>query len=159
MWFNNNVEEALQFYTSVFKDAKPGPILRYSDTDPQRKGQILTASLALFGQTFTLLNGGPAFRFNEAVSFVVNCESQEEVDYYWAQLTAGGGTESMCGWLKDKFGLSWQIVPIELPRLLSDEDPAKAGRVMQAMLGMRKLHLPELKKAHAGEEMISSKKL
>ncbi|HEX8315637.1 MAG TPA: VOC family protein, partial [Flavisolibacter sp.] len=122
---------------------------------PGQQGQVLTATLELFGQKFTLLNGGPNFQFTEAVSFVVNCESQEEVDYYWEQLTSDGGKESMCGWLKDKFGLSWQIIPSGLPKLLADKDAAKAGRAMQAMLQMRKIDLPALQQAYDGEEVTA----
>lgn len=154
LWFNDNAEEALNFYTSVFKEAKAGNVVRFDV--PGQQGKVLTATMELFGQTFTLLNGGPQFEFTEAVSFVVNCESQEEVDYYWEKLTANGGKESMCGWLKDRFGLSWQIVPTALPKLLGDKDPAKAGRVMQAMLQMRKLHLPTLEAAYQGEEAVVS---
>jgi predicted 3-demethylubiquinone-9 3-methyltransferase (glyoxalase superfamily) len=150
LWFNDNVEEAMAFYTSVFKEAKAGNIIRFDM--PGQPGKVLTATMELFGQTFTLLNGGPQFGFTEAVSFVVNCESQEEVDYYWDRLTADGGKESMCGWLKDKFGLSWQIVPTALPKLLADKDPVKAARVMQAMLQMRRINLPTLEKAYQEEE-------
>jgi predicted 3-demethylubiquinone-9 3-methyltransferase (glyoxalase superfamily) len=150
LWFNDNAEEALDFYMLVFKEAKAGKIVRLGDV-PGQPGTLLTATLELFGQRFTLLNGGPKFKFNESISFVVNCHSQQEVDYYWEKLTADGGQESMCGWLKDKFGLSWQIVPTALPKLLADEDRVKAGRVMQAMLQMRKLHVPTLEKAYTGE--------
>lgn len=145
LWFNDNAEEALAFYMSVFKEAKTSNVVRISDAAGKQK--VLTATLELFGQSFTLLNGGPQFRFTEAVSFVVNCESQEEVDDYWEKLTADG-KESMCGWLKDKFGLSWQIVPTALPKLLADNNPWKAQQVMKAMMGMRKLHLPTLEKAY-----------
>ena len=154
LWFNNNAEEAMDFYTSVFKEAKAGNVVRLNNV-PGQQGQVLTATLELFGQNFTLLNGGPNFQFTEAVSFVVNCEGQEEVDYYWEQLTAGGGKESMCGWLKDKFGLSWQIIPSGLPKLLADKDAAKAGRAMQAMLQMRKIDLPALQQAYDGEEVTA----
>lgn len=153
LWFNDNAEEAMDFYTSVFKEAKAGNVVRLNNV-PGQQGQVLTATLELLGQKFTLLNGGPKFQFTEAVSFVVNCESQEEVDYYWERLTAGGGKESMCGWLKDKFGLSWQIVPSALPKLLADKDAAKAGRVMNAMLQMRKIDLPTLQQAYDGEQVV-----
>lgn len=146
LWFDGNAEEAANFYSSVFKDAKVGKILRYGDAVPQLKGQVLTVSLELFGQSFTLLNGGPKFTFTEAVSFAVHCESQEEVDYYWGQLTKEG-EESMCGWLKDKYGLSWQIVPNQLLNYISDPDEQKATRAMQAMMQMRKIDIATIEKA------------
>jgi predicted 3-demethylubiquinone-9 3-methyltransferase (glyoxalase superfamily) len=149
LWFDNNAEDAAMFYSSVFKEAKLGKMVRYGDAVPALKGQVLTASLELFGQQYTLLNGGPKFRFTEAVSFVVHCENQEEVDYYWEQLTREG-EESMCGWLKDKYGLSWQIVPNQLISMLSDPDAEKSARVMQAMLQMRKIDIPSLEKAYDG---------
>lgn len=145
LWFNDNAEEALGFYTSVFKEAKTGTVVRIS---PENK--VLTATLEIFGQTFVLLNGGPQFTFTEAVSFVVNCETQDEVDEYWQKLIADGGKELQCGWLKDKFGLSWQIVPTALPRMLADKDAARAQRVMQAMLAMKKISLPALEDAYRG---------
>ena len=153
LWFNNNAEEAANFYTSVFKDAKLGKLTRYGDAVPELKGQVLTVSLELFGQEFTLLNGGPVFTFTEAVSFVIHCENQEEVDYYWAQLTKEG-EESMCGWLKDKFGLSWQVVPKQLIKLMSDPDAWKSSRVMKAMLQMQKIDIAKLENA-AEEETPS----
>ena len=146
LWFDGNAEEAANFYSSVFKDAKVGKILRYGDAVPQLKGQVLTVSLELFGQPFTLLNGGPQFTFTEAVSFAVHCENQEEVDYYWDQLTKEG-EESMCGWLKDKYGLSWQIVPNQLINYISDPDEQKAARAMQAMMQMRKIDIATIEKA------------
>jgi predicted 3-demethylubiquinone-9 3-methyltransferase (glyoxalase superfamily) len=149
LWFDNNAEEAANFYTTVFKDSRVGKVVRYGDAVPQLKGQVLTVSLSLFGQEYTLLNGGPKFKFTEAISFVVHCENQEEVDYYWEQLTSEG-EESMCGWLKDKFGLSWQIVPNQLIRLMSDPNAEKSARVMQAMLQMRKIDIASLEKAYAG---------
>jgi predicted 3-demethylubiquinone-9 3-methyltransferase (glyoxalase superfamily) len=149
LWFDNNAEEAANFYTTVFKDSRVGKVVRYGDAVPQLKGQVLTVSLSLFGQEYTLLNGGPKFKFTEAISFVVHCENQEEVDYYWEQLTSEG-EESMCGWLKDKFGLSWQIVPNQLIRLMSDPNAEKSARVMQAMLQMRKIDIASLDKAYAG---------
>lgn len=151
LWFNDNAEEAINFYTSIFKDAKIGKVARYDKAGAQASGRpegsIMTATFQLFGQEFIALNGGPHFKFNEAVSFVVNCENQEEVDYYWNQLTSGGGQESMCGWLKDKFGLAWQIVPTVLPKLLTQKDPEKSKRVMQAMLQMKKIDIVVLKRA------------
>jgi predicted 3-demethylubiquinone-9 3-methyltransferase (glyoxalase superfamily) len=149
LWFNDNAEEAVTFYCSVFKEAKAGQMVRYGKGGPGPEGQVLTASFELFGQKFAALNGGPLFNFTEAVSFVVNCETQEEVDYYWENLCQGG-TPSRCGWLKDKFGLSWQIVPTALSKLLGDKDPAKAGRVMQAMMQMDKIDIAALEKAANG---------
>jgi predicted 3-demethylubiquinone-9 3-methyltransferase (glyoxalase superfamily) len=156
LWFNDNAEEAVNFYTSIFsagpggKNSKVGSISRYGDAGPGPKGQVMTASFQLFGQEFIALNGGPLFKFTEAISFVVNCESQEEVDEYWNKLTAGGGQESQCGWLKDKFGLSWQIVPTILSKLLTDKDVKKAQRVMNAMLQMKKIIIADLEKAAKG---------
>src|SRR5829696_2436881 len=155
LWFDANAEEALAFYTSVFKEAKVGNVVRYGDAMPNLKGQVLTASLEIFGQHFTLLNGGPQFKFTEAISFVVNCESQEEVDDYWEKLTEGG-QESMCGWLKDKFGLSWQIVPSAMIKFLSDKDAKKSGRVMKAMMQMKKIDISILEEAyHADDASVS----
>ena len=150
LWFDNNAEEAAKYYSTVFKESKLGNMVRYGDAVPGLKGQVLTASLELFGQQYTLLNGGPRYKFTEAVSFVVHCNSQEEVDYYWNELTREG-EESMCGWLKDKFGLSWQIVPDQLIRLMSDPDAQKSARVMQAMLKMRKIDIATLEKAYEGD--------
>ena len=133
LWFDNNAEEAVKFYTSIFKDSKIGKVHRYGDAGPGPKGTVMTASFSLNGLEFTVLNGGPQFKFNESVSFVVHCQTQQEVDEYWEKLSAGG-KESQCGWLKDKFGLSWQIVPDILMELLGDKDLAKAQRVMKAML-------------------------
>ena len=149
LWFNNNAEEAIDFYTAVFKDVKVKDIVRVGG-GPAVKGQVLTASIELFGQEFVMLNGGPQFQFNEAVSFVVNCSNQEEVDYYWERLSDGGSL-SRCGWLKDRFGLSWQVVPTILPKMLQDSDPARSQRVMQAMMQMDKIHIPTLEKAFEGE--------
>lgn len=149
LWFNANAEEAIQFYMSIFKDAKMGAVSRYGESGPGPKGTIMSAEFSLLGQDFIALNGGPHFTFNEAVSFVVNCDTQEEVDDLWAKLTKGG-TEQPCGWLKDPFGLSWQIVPRVLGRLLSDKDAAKSQRAMQAMLSMKKLDIAALERAHRG---------
>lgn len=151
LWFNGNAEEAAQFYCSIFKDSKMSEVVRTGKSGPGPEGQALTVSFELFGLKFVGLNGGPHFQFTEAVSFVVNCEDQKEVDYYWTKLIEGGGQPSRCGWLKDKFGLSWQIVPTALPRLLGDKDPAKAGRAMQAMMQMDKINIDALQKAAAGE--------
>jgi predicted 3-demethylubiquinone-9 3-methyltransferase (glyoxalase superfamily) len=148
LWFDNQAEDAMNFYLSVFKDAKAGEVSRYGDGGPMPAGTVLTASFSLFGQDFVALNGGPEFNFTEAISFQIDCEDQEEVDYYWDRLTEGG-EESMCGWLKDKFGLSWQVIPRRLPELLQGEDPEKANRVMQAMLQMQKIDVAELERAYA----------
>lgn len=147
LWFDNQAEEAANFYVSLFKDAKMGKITRYSGNMPVPEGTVMTVSFQLFGLEFTALNAGPVFKFNEAVSFVVNCKSKEEVDYYWEKLTADGGEESACGWLKDKYGLSWQIVPEELTKLISDPDPAKAQRATSAMMQMRKIDIEKIREA------------
>jgi predicted 3-demethylubiquinone-9 3-methyltransferase (glyoxalase superfamily) len=153
LWFENQAEEAARFYTSVFKHAKLGRISRYGDAGSKvsgrPKGSIMTVEFELAGQKFLALNGGPEFKFTEAVSFVVNCENQKEVDDYWAKLSAGG-SESVCGWLKDKFGLSWQVTPTVLDDMLTDEDPEKAERVMTAMLTMRKIDIAALEAAYEG---------
>jgi predicted 3-demethylubiquinone-9 3-methyltransferase (glyoxalase superfamily) len=151
LWFNDNAEEAINFYVSIFKDSKIGTLTRYGDGGPGPKGQVMTATFQLEGQQFMALNGGPHFKFTEAISLFVNCETQEEVDTLWDRLTADGGQPSQCGWLKDKFGLSWQIIPSALGRLMHDEDPARAGRVMQAMLQMQKIDIRKLKQAYEGE--------
>lgn len=150
LWFNENAEEAVDFYKSVFKDVKVNKTVRYPDAMPVLGGKVLTIEFELFGQKYVALNGGPKFQFTEAVSFVVNCEGQEEVDYYWEKLT-DGGEESMCGWLKDRFGLSWQVVPTVLPKLLAGKDAESSNRVMQAMFKMRKLEIVPLQQAYEGE--------
>jgi len=155
LWFDDQAEQAAKFYTSVFKNSKVGRILRYDETSAKTAGRpagsVLTIEFEIGGQKFTALNGGPQFKFNESVSFVVNCETQNEVDYFWEKLTAGGGQESECGWLKDKFGLSWQITPIVLIDMLNDKDPKKAGQVMKAMMQMQKIEINKLKAAYAGK--------
>ncbi|MCG2787534.1 MAG: VOC family protein [Anaerolineae bacterium] len=150
LWFDDQAEEAVNFYTSLFQDAKVLEVSRYGETGPGPAGEVMVINFQLAGQEFIALNGGPQFKFNEAISLVVNCESQAEVDRLWEELTADGGEESMCGWLKDKYGLSWQIVPTALGKLASDSDPVKAQRVIQAMLQMRKLDIAELQKAYEG---------
>ena len=147
LWFDKDAEQAMEFYTSVFKHSKVVKVSRYGDAGPGPKGQVMVGEFEIAGQRFLALNGGPQFKFTEAVSFVISCEDQDEVDYYWSSLTAGGGQESMCGWLKDKFGLSWQVTPVQLPELLSDKDPGRSGRAMQAMLQMRKIDIAALKRA------------
>lgn len=147
LWFDNQAEEAAKLYTSIFRNSKIGKIARYGDAGPGPKGSAMTVSFEIDGQEFLGLNGGPMFKFTPATSFVVNCTSQKEVDEYWAKLLEGGGVENQCGWLQDRFGLSWQIVPTRLSELLSDPDPAKSQRVMAAMLKMVKLDIAELEKA------------
>ncbi len=148
LWFDSNAEEAMNFYLSVFKNSKVLGVSRYGDAGPGPKGTVMVASFELNGQKFTALNGGPHFKFNEAISFVIDCHGQEEVDHYWYKLTDGGGQESMCGWLKDKYGLSWQVVPDKLIELMQDKDPKKAGNVMQAMMKMKKIDIAVLQKAY-----------
>ena len=149
LWFDNNAEEATNFYTSIFKNSKILSIKRYGDTGPGPKGSVMITNFELNGQEFVALNGGPRFRFTEAISFVVKCETQEEVDHYWDKLLEGGQSQA-CGWLKDKFGLSWQIVPTAFFRLVGDPDPEKAARVMQAMMQMIKFDIAKLQEAYDG---------
>lgn len=147
LWFDDNAEEAMKFYVSIFKDSKILNTTRYSDAGPGTPGKLMTGTFQLEGQQFHALNGGPQFKFTEAISLFVNCETQQEVDDLWAKLTAGGGEESQCGWLKDKFGLSWQIIPTALGEMLGDKDPEKAKRAMEAMLRMKKIDIEALKEA------------
>lgn len=147
LWFDNDAEEAMNFYTSIFKNSKVLGVSRYGEAGPGAKGHVMTASFELEGLEFTALNAGPRFKFTEAISFVISCETQEEVDYFWQKLTSKG-EESMCGWLKDKFGLSWQVVPTILYELFADKDPVKSNRVMQAMLKMKKINIKALKEAY-----------
>ena len=155
LWFDNQAEEAAKFYTSVFKNSKVGRILRYDEASAKGAGRpvgsVLTIEFEIEGQRFTALNGGPEFKFNESISFVVNCDTQKEVDYFWEKLMADGGQESQCGWLKDKFGVSWQITPAVLIDMLNDKDAKKAERVMKAMMQMQKIDIKTLKEAHAGK--------
>src|SRR2546428_12879906 len=154
LWFNDNAEEAAKFYTSIFKNSKIGSVARYGDEGAKVSGRptgtVMTASFQLAGQEFVALNGGPLFKFTEAISFVVNCETQKEVDEFWEKLSAGG-SKGQCGWLKDKFGLSWQIVPTALGKMMSDSDPARSQRVMKALLQMDKLDIAGLKRAYEGK--------
>ena len=147
--YNDQAEEAVKLYTSVFKNSKIVSTSRYGDAGPGPKGKVMTAVFQLFGQEFIALNGGPQFKFTPAVSLVVNCETQQEVDDYWQKLSAGGRTDR-CGWLTDPYGLSWQIVPTVLGKLMSDKDPQKSGRVMKAMLQMTKLDIADLQRAYDG---------
>ena len=148
LWFDNKAEEAMYFYTSIFKNSKIGEIARYGDAGPRPKGTVMTATFRLDGQEFMALNGGPEFTFSPAISFFVNCETQEEVDELWEKLSEGGEKEQ-CGWLKDKYGVSWQIVPAILGELMQDQNPEKVRRVTQAMLQMGKLDIAKLKEAYA----------
>ncbi|MBF8257181.1 MAG: 3-demethylubiquinone-9 3-methyltransferase [Anaerolineales bacterium] len=151
LWFDHEAEEAANLYTSIFKDSKILNVARYGDAGPGPKGTAMTVNFQLEGQEYIALNGGPMYKFTEAISLLVDCETQEEVDRLWNKLTADGGEESMCGWLKDRFGLSWQIIPTALFRLMSDPDPEKSRRVMEAMLQMKKIDVPTLERAHAGQ--------
>jgi predicted 3-demethylubiquinone-9 3-methyltransferase (glyoxalase superfamily) len=148
LWFDTEGEEAATFYTSVFPNSRIGDVVRYGAAGPREEGTVMTVSFELDGQTFVALNGGPEFTFNEAVSFQVSCETQEEVDAFWSKLSAGG-EEGPCGWLKDRYGVSWQIVPTVLPELIGDPDPEKSQRVMQAMLTMKKIEIDALERAAA----------
>lgn len=150
LWFDDDAEEALGHYLSIFPDAKILDEVRHGDTGPGPKGRLMLATLQLAGQQLMLLNGGPQFRFSEAISLLVSCETQDEVDHYWQRL-GEGGEEQMCGWLKDRFGLSWQIVPTALGELMSSGNPAQVRRVFEAMLEMRKLDVEGLRRAAAGE--------
>jgi predicted 3-demethylubiquinone-9 3-methyltransferase (glyoxalase superfamily) len=149
LWFDKEAEEAAKFYTSTFKNSRITTVARYGDAGPGPKGSAMTVAFELEGQEFLALNGGPQFKFTEAISLLVTCDSQQEIDELWSKLTAGG-QESQCGWLKDRYGLSWQIVPSALPHLLQDPDPAKSARVMQAMLQMKKMDLARLERASRG---------
>jgi len=149
LWFDDNADEAVNFYLSIFKDSRLLDTKRYDEAGPGPKGTIMTATFELNGQQFIALNGGPRYKFTEAVSFVVKCETQEEIDYYWDKLLDGGEPQR-CGWLKDRFGLSWQIVPAQLSELFGGNDPQRAGRVMQAMMQMVKFDLAKLKEAYNG---------
>lgn len=148
LWFDSNAEEAANYYTTIFENSKITKVVRYTKAGPGPEGSVVTVEFELEGQTFVALNGGPIFKFTEAVSFVVNCETQEEVDFYWNKLTADGGQESQCGWLKDKFGLSWQIVPTLLIDYIADKDVNKAARVMQEMMTMKKINIAAIQKAY-----------
>jgi predicted 3-demethylubiquinone-9 3-methyltransferase (glyoxalase superfamily) len=149
LWFEDQAEEAAEFYTSIFKNSRITGVSRYGEAGPRPAGSVMVVEFELDGQQFLALNGGPEFQFTEAISFVINCESQEEVDYMWERLT-DGGEESMCGWLKDRYGVSWQVVPTALHALLSEPDPEKASRIMEAFFQMRRIDLPRLERAREG---------
>jgi predicted 3-demethylubiquinone-9 3-methyltransferase (glyoxalase superfamily) len=148
LWFDTQAEEAMHHYVSIFANSKVLGVTRYGDAGPGPKGSVMTASFELEGQQFTALNGGPRFKFTEAISFVVSCETQAELDELWDRLSQDGQTQQ-CGWLKDRFGLSWQIIPAALPELMSDPDPERAGRVTEAMLQMTKIDIAKLRQAYA----------
>jgi predicted 3-demethylubiquinone-9 3-methyltransferase (glyoxalase superfamily) len=147
LWFDGNAEEAAKFYVSIFKNSKIGTVNRYGDHGPGPKGTVMIATFQLDGQNFIALNGGPQFKLTPAISFVVNCETQEEVDHFWEKLSLGG-TKQQCGWLQDKFGVSWQIVPTALGKLMSDPDPQKTSRVMGALMKMNKIEIKALQQAY-----------
>ena len=149
LWFDGQAEEAAEYYTSIFKDAKIGRIGHYTEAGPGAPGSVLAVEFKLNGQRFVGINGGPEFTFNEAISFQVFCKDQEEIDYYWNALTEDG-EESVCGWLKDKYGVSWQVIPDGLIDMVSDPDPEKARRATEAMLSMKKFDIAELERAYAG---------
>ena len=150
LWFDTQAEEAANFYISIFKNSKLGEIRQYGDAGPRPKGMVLTVTFLIEGQEFVALNGGPNYKFTPAISLFVNCETQQEVDELWDKLTAGGG-EVECGWLRDKYGLSWQIIPTALLELMQDKDPAKSQRVFKAMLQMTKIDIEGLQRAYRGE--------
>ncbi len=155
LWFDNQAEEAVKFYTGIFPNSKILNISRYGEAGQEvhgkTAGSVMTIAFELDGQAFTALNGGPMFKFNEAISFQIDCETKEEVDYYWEKLSEGGDEKAQqCGWLKDKYGASWQVIPSVLPRMMSDPDTEKSARVMEAMLRMKKIDIDELTRAHIG---------
>jgi predicted 3-demethylubiquinone-9 3-methyltransferase (glyoxalase superfamily) len=162
LWFDDQAEEAVEFYTAIFRNSKIVNIARYGeaghDVHGKPAGAVMTVAFELAGQAFTALNGGPMFKFNEAISFQVNCETQEEVDYYWEKLSEGGDEKAQqCGWLKDKYGASWQVVPSVLIEMINDPDSEKSRRAMEAMLQMKKIDIDELKRAYAGQHLARQK--
>jgi predicted 3-demethylubiquinone-9 3-methyltransferase (glyoxalase superfamily) len=150
LWFDGKAEEAMNFYISIFKNSRVGRVTRYGEAGPGPKGTVMSATFQLEGQEFMALNGGPQFRFTPAISFFVNCETQQEVDELWEKLCEGG-KKDRCGWLKDKYGLSWQIIPSALGKMLGDKDPEKSKRVMEAMLQMDKIDIKRLQEAYEGK--------
>jgi predicted 3-demethylubiquinone-9 3-methyltransferase (glyoxalase superfamily) len=147
LWFDTQGEDAARFYTSIFEDSRIVDITHYGSAGPRPEGMVMTVNFVLAGQEFVALNGGPEFTFDEAISFQVNCETQDEVDYFWDELVAGGGEHGPCGWLKDRFGVSWQINPVALDELIRDPDPARAQAAVKAMLGMTKIDIAEIQRA------------
>jgi predicted 3-demethylubiquinone-9 3-methyltransferase (glyoxalase superfamily) len=152
LWFDRDAEDAAKFYVSIFKNSKITGISRYGDAGPGPVGSVMTVGFVLDGQEFVGLNGGPQFKFTEAISLMVNCDTQQEIDELWTKLTADGGKEVECGWLKDKYGLAWQIVPRKLNELVSENDPARSNRVMKALMTMKKLDIAALERAAAAKE-------
>jgi predicted 3-demethylubiquinone-9 3-methyltransferase (glyoxalase superfamily) len=150
LWFDTEAEEAAEFYCSVFPDSRIVSVARYNEAGPREAGMVMVVEFELNGHRFVGINGGPEFKFDEAVSFQINCEDQAEIDYYWDKLTADGGREGQCGWLTDKFGLAWQVTPTGMDELFSDPDPARATRAMEAMLKMQKLDVAALQAAADG---------
>ena len=150
LWFDTEAEDAAKFYTSIFDNSTIDDVSRYGEAGPREAGSVMTVSFTLCGQRFVGLNGGPQYKFSEAVSFSIECETQEEVDFFWERLTSGGGEPGPCGWLRDKFGMSWQVVPAALPELLTSDDREGAGRAMAAMMEMSKLDINELRRAYEG---------
>ena len=160
LWFDNQAEEAARYYTGIFKDSRIGAISRYGEAGKevhgQKPGSVMTVEFELNGQPFTALNGGPVFKFTEAISFQIMCKTQDEVDHYWNTLKAGGDPEAQqCGWVKDTYGLSWQVVPTVLAEMMSDPDKEKSGRVMEAMLRMKKLDIAALQQAYEGKGALA----
>jgi len=151
LWFERNAEAAVEFYTTLFPNSRVRKVARWGDGGPAPKGSVMTVAFELAGHTLTAINGGPHYTLTPAVSLVVSCETQDEIDHYWDALLADGGKPSMCGWLEDRFGLSWQVIPSVLGDLLTDADPAKAGRVGRALMAMQKLDMATLQRAHHGE--------
>ena len=151
LWFDTQAEEAAKFYTSIFKDSKINAVSHYGDGMPMPRGTVMTIGFTLAGQEFTALNAGPQFKFTEAISLVVNCETQQEIDYFWDKLTSGGGAPIECGWLKDRYGLSWQVVPTALGQMMKAGDATKTNRMMAALMKMKKLDVAELKRAYEGK--------
>ena len=155
LWFDTEAEEAATFWTSIFPNSKITAVSHYGEAGPREAGEVLTVDFELDGQHFTGINGGPEFKFTEAISLLINCKDQEEVDYYWSKLTADGGAEVQCGWCRDKYGLSWQVIPTRLGELMSDQDTEKANAVMKAMLQMKKIDIAELERAYRGETVTA----
>ncbi|MES4892166.1 VOC family protein [Streptomyces sp. NPDC096012] len=151
LWFDGQAEEAAQYYVSIFKNSGIGRVAHYPEDAPGTAGSVLTVEFTANGHRFVALNGGPQFTFNEAISFQIPCRSQDEIDHYWARLTEDGGEPGPCGWLKDRYGVSWQVVPESLAAMAADPDPEKAGRAMSVLMGMGKLDIAALEKAYAGE--------
>ena len=155
LWFDTEAEEAAKFWTSIFPNSKINAVSHYGEAGPREAGMVLTVDFELDGQAFTGINGGPEFKFDEAISLLINCKDQEEVDYYWSKLTADGGAEVQCGWCKDKYGLSWQVVPAGFMEIMNGDDEAGKNRAMEAMLQMKKLDVAELERAHRGETVTT----